>query len=156
MAWRNHVSLPKALLALVFLAPAAWALAPVGKFVPSAEVVADTQTGLTWQKVVGATKVAWPAASTYCDQLSLDGKDDWRLPQLQELYSLVDFNVAGVNPYIDATAFADTPFGMFWSATLTPPAAGNARFTVSFGGNYGPTVGLTPPSSPVAFVRCVR
>jgi len=145
------------LLAVLLLGSVAWATAPSGKFNTTAETVVDVHTQLTWQRTVGATKLTWAQAAALCDGLDLAGKDDWRLPHLQELYSLVDFNVAGVNPYIDATAFPDTPFGAFWSATPPPPfAASNNRFFVSFGGNYGPNHGLTPMDSPVAFVRCVR
>lgn len=113
---------------------------------PAGETVYHASTGRTWQQ-------AWNT----CDALVLDGQSDWRLPSLQELYSLVDFSVAGVQPYVDATAFANTPFGMFWTSTQGPLwGSAKIRYTVSFGGKYGPTLAQTPGDSPVAYVRCVR
>lgn len=150
----RHVRL--LLLATLLLAPAAWALAPVGKFNVGGATVVDVQTGLEWQKDVSATKMTWAVASATCADLSLGGKDDWRLPEVQELLSLVDFTVTGLNPYIDATAFGGTPWGMYWTATPPPVfQGGTQRFFVSFGSNSGPAWGPTPPDGTL-YVRCVR
>jgi len=64
--------------------------------------VTDTCTGLMWQKdtadVSGngsngdwADRVAWQDALKYCENVSFAGHDDWRLPNVRELQSIVDY-----------------------------------------------------------------
>ena len=55
------------------------------------EVVTDSTTGLMWQKNYG-TKTLWEQALYYCEHLVYAGYSDWRLPNRNELLSLVDYN----------------------------------------------------------------
>jgi hypothetical protein len=48
----------------------------------------DPGTGLCWQNPPAETAKSPGEAMSYCDGLSLGGLDDWRLPAIQELYSL--------------------------------------------------------------------
>lgn len=79
--------------------------------------VADNVTGLVWQKTHSA-KMAYAEAASYCDDLSLGGATDWRVPTIKELYSLIDFDgatgtfagdfytvPANAVPYIDTSVF---------------------------------------------------
>jgi len=50
----------------------------------------DIQTGLTWQDEANYNNVQWEEAIDYCESLDLDGFSDWRLPNIKELYSIVD------------------------------------------------------------------
>lgn len=50
--------------------------------------VTDTRTGLMWS-LVPSQKMNWKAAKPYCDNLSLDGYTDWRLPTKEELETLI-------------------------------------------------------------------
>ena len=43
-----------------------------------------------WATSTNGPDIKWPDADTYCADLSLDGKDDWRLPTLAELETLHD------------------------------------------------------------------
>jgi hypothetical protein len=75
--------------------------------------VSDINTGLMWQKSPDLEN-----RSTYAEALAgarscrLAGHDDWRLPTIKELYSLIDFRGSGKTgtPYID-TRFFDFRFG---------------------------------------------
>jgi hypothetical protein len=50
----------------------------------------DPATGLCWQDPpADPPTLDWYAAQSYCDTLELAGHDDWRLPLIQELISLV-------------------------------------------------------------------
>ena len=57
--------------------------------------ISDMVTGLMWTKDPGA-KVTWAQAVENASDHRAGGYDDWRLPTIKELYSLIDFN--GVDP----------------------------------------------------------
>ncbi|MCO6437881.1 MAG: DUF1566 domain-containing protein [Phycisphaerae bacterium] len=70
--------------------------------------VLDNITGLTWQRspdtdgdndIDASDKLTWTQAQAYpatLNAVSFGGFDDWRLPTIKELYSLIDFR--GVDP----------------------------------------------------------
>jgi hypothetical protein len=55
------------------------------------ETVLDRATGLTWQKQFG-NESSWQGALRYCEALEYAGFSDWRLPNSNELQSLLDFD----------------------------------------------------------------
>ena len=56
----------------------------------------DGATGLCWENPPSAFELTWEEAAPHCDALSLGGYDDWRLPLIQELISLIRGCVDGV------------------------------------------------------------
>lgn len=52
-------------------------------------VYSDPKSGLFWLDPPAETNLSWQDAIDFCDQLTLDDKDDWRLPTLDELRSLI-------------------------------------------------------------------
>ncbi len=53
--------------------------------------VTDLVTGLTWSKAVDAKKVSLDEAFEMAEHLTLGGHSDWRVPNIKELYSLINF-----------------------------------------------------------------
>jgi hypothetical protein len=95
---------------------------------PNDDMVLDTQTGLTWARNANLPNgvKTWQDAITYCDNLVLAGKDDWRLPSIDELLTLLD------KPYPNATNNPDLPTGHpfvnvqsynYWAITTYPGGA---------------------------------
>lgn len=78
--------------------------------------VTDTATGLTWQQTGPTEKMTLTQALEYCESLDLAGYTDWRLPNRNELLSLVDFSTA--SPCIDTDYFPDTQNGSYWSSSI--------------------------------------
>jgi hypothetical protein len=76
--------------------------------------ITDTVTGLMWQKVT-QNKMKWEPAISYCETLSLANYGDWRLPNRNELQSLV--NYSRYDPAIDTFSFPDTKSDGYWSST---------------------------------------
>ncbi|MES0491145.1 MAG: DUF1566 domain-containing protein [Leptospirales bacterium] len=87
--------------------------------------VFDKSTNLLWQKcsaglsgsncTSGTIKVVtWTAGLSYCNSLSLNGYT-WKLPNINELKSIVDYTNA--NPAIDQSAFPNTASGLYMTST---------------------------------------
>jgi len=76
--------------------------------------ITDNVTGLMWQKVMGE-KLSYKEAFQKAERIKLGGYDDWRIPSIKELYSLIQFTgrVKGqkaINPFID-TKYFNQPLG---------------------------------------------
>jgi hypothetical protein len=77
--------------------------------------VTDNGTGLMWQQVTAPDNYTWEQALAYCDNLSLAGHTDWRLPTAKELVSIVD--TTQFNPSINTTYFSSRLASYYWSST---------------------------------------
>jgi hypothetical protein len=79
--------------------------------------VHDMQNGLTWTAapLEGGKDLTHADASRAAAELELLGHKDWRLPTIQELLSLVDYE--RWNPAVDPKHFKG-PYGWSWSSTL--------------------------------------
>lgn len=106
-----------------------------GRFVAEGGVVTDTCTDLMWLR--GASgPMTWADALVSTRDLTFAGFDDWRLPNVNELLSIVDYGRAF--PAIDPAVF-EIPGGeitverplVFWSSTsshLVPKSAWTVNF----------------------------
>jgi hypothetical protein len=56
---------------------------------PAADVWADAQSGLLWQISPTGGMLKWEAAKAHCAGLKFGGHNDWRLPTIAELRSLI-------------------------------------------------------------------
>jgi len=108
----------------------------INNFVDNSDgTITDRATGLMWQQDDGGETMDWPTALTYAESATTAGYDDWRLPNIKELQSIVDYtksptatDAANVGPAIDTDYFSitelpagttnyDTDYGYFWSST---------------------------------------
>jgi len=71
--------------------------------------VTDLSTGLMWQKNPGA-KMTYDEAVAGLSSFDLAGYDDWRLPTIKELYSLIVFSGRDVSGCQTAADCSLTPF----------------------------------------------
>jgi len=84
--------------------------------------VSDTLTGLIWEQKTddGGLRdkdntYTWQQGLDYCNNLTLAGQSDWRLPTIKELASLAD--LSRYNPAIDPVFKIYTVSSYYWSST---------------------------------------
>ncbi len=111
-------------------------------------IVTDTQTELLWQDDAAASDMNWTAAITQCEGLSLGSHSDWRLPNLNELRSIIDWTRS--DPAIDPV-FQNTVSAFYWSSTTFGSNPADA-WSINF--NDGNQDAWWKPNP--YYVRCVR
>jgi hypothetical protein len=84
---------------------------------PSA--VLDKETGLVWEgKPNSSPQTSWTAAYLYCLGRELGGRRGWRLPTIEELQTLADFNSTSDVTLPEGHPFAIEPGVDWWTATF--------------------------------------
>jgi hypothetical protein len=102
------------------------------RFTQNGSVVYDSKTELSWQSKHSSKKFNWSSAKSYCSNLSYGGKSDWRLPNIDELTSLVDYN--RYKPAIATTLIDIKIDDWYWSSSKYKNDSSSA-WVVYF--NYG-------------------
>ena len=137
--------------------------------------ISDLNTGLMWQQspdlngdgeINSSDKLTYAEALQGAETFSLAGYDDWRLPTIKELYSLMNFNgITGTTPYFSTDyfdfAYGDTSAGerdidaQFASSTLYVGTVMNGRQAM-FGLNLADGRIKGYPTDKTFFVLYVR
>ena len=110
----------------------------------------DSATGLLWTVKDNGSDMNWNQARNYCENLTLDGHTDWRLPSIDELKTLFD---RSVKKQYKAKGPIELEGGTIWSGTRNN--SGDAwNFSFFNGGtSMSPTGG---GCSTAARALCVR
>lgn len=111
--------------------------------------VTDQATGLMWMSTGSTDTFTWEEALEYAENYEYAGYDDWRLPDIKELQSIVDYsrspdttNSPAIDELFTLTSFLNEDggldFGYYWSSTThnNYQSAGNAAY-ISFGRALG-------------------
>ena len=112
------------------------------------DIVIDNVTGLQWQDDTSIQK-AWDAAGTYCSGLPLGDYSDWRLPNIEELETIIDHGETP--PSVPENIFQYISLYFYWSATTSANSASDAWW-VNF--DYGKAYYYAKTNT--FDVRCVR
>ena len=80
------------------------------------EIVSDSTTGLMWQdnSAANTLKTNWYKAKNNCDNLVHAGFDDWYLPSIKDLNTIVD--ITAYNPAIKK-GFKNVISSSYWSSS---------------------------------------
>jgi len=88
--------------------------------------VSDSATGLMWMEQDSGEGVNWVDALAFCENAEVAGHNDWRLPTIKELNSIVDYSKGQGHPAINTSMFDittvldpdnNTWWPYFWSST---------------------------------------
>ncbi len=116
--------------------------------------VYDDATDLTWQDDgnVSINPKNWTDAIDYCENLDFAGKQDWRVPNFNELYMITDDSVSYPAIHMDAVnGFQNVSSEFYWSSTTyTFDSAGAWNVYFGEGGGYWDI------KTNNFYVRCVR
>lgn len=114
------------------------------------DTVTDNRTGLEWQDTANVTSDTyhWSNAVAYCDGLSLDGHDDWRLPSVREMTTILYY---GATPTIH-TAFSAADNGSYWLSTTVVDISTYAYYVSLTAGN----IAFSEKATATYKTRCVR
>ncbi len=93
-------------------------------------VVEDLLTGLVWARAIAQANLLWKDALSFCASLSWGDRTDWRLPDINELESLITYGAAPEH----TSTFPDLTDDYFWSSTTNAKDIAGA-WTVEF--RYG-------------------
>ncbi len=144
------------------------------------DIVADHISNLIWTKCtalennimdtddqcLGGTHelYTWDEGMSLCTSLVYGGYDDWRMPTLTELFSLVNFDYTA--PAIDSAVFPNTEGtpgndGMYWGTTSYKDTTTNLKWHINFntvdGPNYSALMFVNISNSfDRLYLRCVR
>lgn len=120
----------------------------VGPYNTGSNTVVDKGTGLEWQKSDNAALYSWEEALGYCENLSLDAKIDWRLPNIRELKSLLDYS--RYYPAVDSAIPCRS--STYWSSTTVANDTHLSAWSIFFGNGDD----IWKLKSDSFHVRCVR
>ncbi len=117
--------------------------------------VTDQVTGLQWQQADNG-EMSWDSGITFCKSLKLSGKSDWRLPYIQELFSIQN---QGKNfPSLDTDVFTKSDAEYWWAIEQRVD-----RDQFAWATNAGGGAGAHPKNETISSggklkynVRCVR
>ena len=113
--------------------------------------ISDNATDLMWMKNDSQVGMNWEQALAYAENLEYAGHSDWRLPNVKELQSIVDYSkspgtskTAAIDPLFNSTQITneagEVDFPSYWSSTThsnwSAVAGGFAPY-VSFGRAMG-------------------
>jgi len=89
--------------------------------------ITDTLTGLMWIRNPDATARTWQQALDFANSLEGCGAADWRLPNVNELESLVNLEVANQAIFLNGQGFSGVQADSYWTSSIfTGPAGGSA------------------------------
>ena len=103
------------------------------EYIRENSVVYDSSTALYWQDNgdVNSTSLTWIESLNYCESLTFNGQNDWHLPNINELMSIVDYtNLSrSIVPQALHNTFRSGRESEQWTSTTTADYDSNLSWT---------------------------
>ena len=120
-------------------------------------IIIDTKTGLVWSDTSNDIVAReWKTALDFCENLKISFYEDWRMPNYNELYSIIDLNASDTK--ID-TSFENKTSQRYWTSTTYALALGlntpkAAVWSISFASGGDEYISINNTNS--FYTRCVH
>lgn len=88
------------------------------------DAIKDEMTGLVWLKSVSTDTYTWTESLTYCEALATGGYE-WRMPNVRELRSLVNFSHSSPYTWLNGQGFANVQGDYYLSGTTSALSTDN-------------------------------
>ncbi|MBO4700092.1 DUF1566 domain-containing protein [bacterium] len=113
-------------------------------------IAKDSSTGFVWQKTY-AEITTWKEVLAYCENLEYAGFSDWRLPNKNELASIMNYGQEESSP-LDMPA----DYGFWTSTTFFSNYTNKLAVLIDIDGGFGYAVKTNEFYYHPYHVRCVR
>jgi hypothetical protein len=114
------------------------------------QAVLDNETGLVWQRVMGALATTWEMAGHRCASSLTGQRMGWRLPTLAEITSVIDHVPGNPIELPPGHPFTGPGDAVYWTASVNP---NGAHFVVTF---PSVEIGLFTDEATTRRIWCVR
>ena len=98
---------------------------PAPRFNAAGDCVTDNLTGLMWVASPTITITTWQGALNYANNLDLCGYQDWRLPNVNELESLIHTGEINTSAWLNTQGFSGLQ-SFYWTSTTRGDVLTNA------------------------------
>ena len=95
------------------------------------DCITDNLTGLMWSKA-GLASANWGSALSTINASSLCGHDDWRMPNVNELESLVHAGETNTAAWLNSQGFTSLAGAFYWTSTTRLDLL-NQAFVINLG-----------------------
>jgi hypothetical protein len=112
---------------------------PQPRFKVSGDCVTDELTGLMWAKNANLYEGqrTWEQALEFAYGLTLCGHSDWRLPNVNELQSVMDRDRSNLALWLNGKGFTNMQSGYYWSSTTQASSTIRAWVANLWAGHLG-------------------
>ncbi|HZX48579.1 MAG TPA: DUF1566 domain-containing protein [Nitrospirota bacterium] len=97
--------------------------------------VTDNLTGLMWVRSPDSVSRTWQQALDIANGLSLCGYADWRLPNVNEIKSLINAGQSDSATWLNTQGFSNVQSDLYWSSTSYADDSNYASIVRMWGGN---------------------
>ncbi len=116
------------------------------------KIILDTETNIMWQKFNAYSSDTWSNAIGSCNDSIFGSYEDWFLPNLNELQTIIDYSSS--DPAINSIFIAGSNMDHdFWTSTVERNSAGKA-YIIRFE-SYGAILGGYDQTE-TKFYMCAR
>ena len=117
---------------------------PNPRFTPvpgfEAVCITDNLTGLVWATSSDITHTTWQGALDYANNLVRCGQSDWRLPNINEMFSLIHTGEITTSAWLNAQGFSGLVPSLYWTSSTRADNVRDAWMVSLWNGNPPPGV----------------
>ena len=95
------------------------------------EVILDSQSGIIWQNEY-SKEYDWTDAMVHCERSEYAGFSDWRMPNMYELSSLINYKYEGLAEFPLTEKLSSENSTIVWSSTTNPFSGSPSAYGIDF------------------------